>query len=547
MSRKITDDKPQSSDTARLPGLSACGRAARTRIGAPTRSVRVLIMSGVFALTAGLSAVGQQDKAAQGLRVKVVDLSAHIQQITVPIRGSVTVETTVEIVRADVISKQVADVQVLSPTRLLITGQNYGTTNLVLLDADNKQSVLEVTVELDLRRLNEAIRAIDPQSSATAKPLFNHIVLTGTVSGAEKATRIVQLAKLFLPSKSGGRRPATVQNHLEVAGEQQVLLRCVVAEVSRMASRELGINGFLVGKNASDVFLINQIAGLNPISFGVPGGFPAYLGGSPIDLPFVTPPLGVPVAGANTISLGFPKVQMQLFMRAMADNGLFRILAEPNLVAISGETATFLAGGEFPYPVSQGAINPPAVQFKKFGILLNFTPVVRGHQRIRLRVAPVVSELDFSNALLIGGFRVPGLLSRATETTVELGNGETIAIAGLLKEEIRGVATRVPGIGDVPILGALFRSVSFQRSLTELVILVTPEIIAPLDAHQKVALPGEELTDPTDNELYLLGLIQGPRGDSANLAYATGAGPMSASEPDELSVHGPWGHAGSNE
>ncbi len=545
MSRKITDDKPQSSDTARLPGLSACGRAARTRIGAPTRSVRVLIMSGVFALTAGLSAVGQQDKAAQGLRAKVVDLSAHIQQITVPIRGSVTVETTVEIVRADVISKQVADVQVLSPTRLLITGQNYGTTNLVLLDADNKQSVLEVTVELDLRRLNEAIRAIDPQSSATAKPLFNNVVLTGTVSGAEKATRIVQLAKLFLPSKSGGRRPATVQNHLDVAGEQQVLLRCVVAEVSRTASRELGINGFLTGKNASDMFLINQIGALNPVSIAVPSGALAYLGGSPVNLPFVTE--GTSVSGANTLSLGFPRIQMQLFIRAMADNGLFRILAEPNLVTISGETATFLAGGEFPYPVSQGALNPPAVQFKKFGILLDFTPVVRGHQRIRLRVAPVVSELDFSGVTLIGGILTPGLTTRAVETTVELGNGETIAIAGLLREEIRGVATRVPGIGDVPILGALFRSVSFQRSMTELVILVTPEIIAPLDAHQKVALPGEELTDPTDNELYLLGLIQGPRVENANLAYATGAGPMSASEPDELSVHGPWGHAGSNE
>lgn len=545
MSRKITDDKPQFSVNARLPGISTCGRAARTRIGAPNRSVLVLIMSGVFALTTGLSAVGQQDKTAQKLRATVVDLSSQIQQITVPIRSSITVETTVEIVRADVVAKQIADVQVLSPTRLLIIGQSFGTTNMMLLDADNKQSVFEVTVELDLRRLNEAIRAIDPQSSATAKSLFNNVVLTGTVSGAEKATRIVQLAKLFLPPQSGGRKKAAVQNHLEVAGEQQVLLRCVVAEVSRTASRELGINGFLTGKNASDMFLINQIGALNPVSIGAASGALAYLGGSPISLPFVTE--GTAVSGANTISLGFPKIQMQLFIRAMADNGLFRILAEPNLVAISGETATFLAGGEFPYPISQGALNPPAVQFKKFGILLDFTPVVRGHQRIRLRVAPVVSELDFSSATLIGGFLSPGLTTRAVETTIELGNGETIAIAGLLREEIRGVASRVPGIGDVPILGALFRSVSFQRAMTELVILVTPEIIAPLDAHQKVALPGQKLTDPTDNELYLLGLIQGPGGENGDLAYATSMSPLSASEPDELSVHGPWGHAGSNE
>ncbi len=545
MSKKITEDKPQSSVNAHLAGLSAHVRKGRTRIGAPTQSLLVLIMSSVFALTTGLSAVGQQGGTAQKLRATVVDLSSQIQQITVPIRSSITVETTVEIVRADVVAKQIADVQVLSPTRLLITGQSFGTTNIILLDADNKQSVFEVSVELDLRRLNEAIRAIDPQSSATAKSLFNNILLTGTVSGAEKATRIMQLANLFLPPKTGGRRPASVQNHLEVAGEQQVLLRCVFAEVSRTASRELGINGFLTGRNASDMFLINQIGALNPVSIAVPSGALAYLGGSPVSLPFVTD--GTAVSGTNTISLGFPKIQMQMFIRAMADNGLFRILAEPNLVAISGETATFWAGGEFPYPVAEGALGTPSTKFKDFGIQLDFTPVVRGHQLIRLRVAPFVSELDFSISSIIGGFSVPGLKTRATETTVELGNGETIAIAGLLKEEIAGVASRVPGIGDVPILGALFRSVYFQRSLTELVILVTPEIIAPLDAHQKVALPGENLTDPTDSELYLLGLIQGPGGENGDLAYATSMGPLSASEPDELSVHGPWGHAGSNE
>jgi pilus assembly protein CpaC len=193
------------------------------------------------------------------------------------------------------------------------------------------------------------------------------------------------------------------------------------------------------------------------------------------------------------------------------------------------------------------------IEFRQFGVRLNFTPVVIGHQRVRLRVAPEVSELDFSVAVQIEGFVVPGLTSRATETTVELGNGETVAIAGLLNEQVRGLASRIPGLGDVPILGALFRSVSFQRSLTELVILVTPEIVAPLDAHQKLALPGDNFKDPSDFQLYALGLLEDPDG-SARADRPEGVGDTGldldaavASAPDELSVHGPWGHAQTRE
>ncbi len=511
--------------------------------GLPTRASFLLIMSAAFALSAVSGAVAQQGGADSAMRATVVDLSAILQRITVPLNGSVTVETTIEVTRADVIAKRIADVRLLSARRILITGQGFGTTSVVLLGADDTQFVIEVSVELDLRRLNEAILAIDPQSNAKAGSLFNHVVLTGTVSSAERATRIMELATLFLPLQTSGQPAATVQNHLEVAGEQQVLLRCVVAEVNRFASRELGINGFLAGKNATDVFLINQLGGINPISFGAAPDFPiSLLSGAASQFFFVTPEEGIPVSSQTTLSLGFPDVQMQLFIRALADNALLKILAEPNLVAISGETATFLAGGEFPIPVPQG-FQTITIEYREFGVRLNFTPVVRGHQRIRLRVAPEVSELDFANGITLEGIRVPALRTRSSETTVELGSGETIAIAGLLSESAIGVASRVPGIGDVPILGALFRSVQFQRSQTELVILVTPEIVAPLDAHQKVSLPGEEMTDPSDSELYLLGLLEGSDTGNADLADAVSQGTNPASEPDELSVHGPWGYA----
>jgi pilus assembly protein CpaC len=177
---------------------------------------------------------------------------------------------------------------------------------------------------------------------------------------------------------------------------------------------------------------------------------------------------------------------------------------------------------------------------------------VQGHQRIRLRVAPEVSELDFSSAVQFQGNVVPGLTSRAMETTVELGNGQTIAIAGLLSEEVRGLASRIPGVGDIPVLGSLFRSVNFQRSMTELVVLVTPEIVAPLDAHQEVRMPQAGRKDPSDFELYALGLIEGECdgscpgrscGDCRKRCKGRPCEGVSA-EPDELSLHGPWGHEG---
>ena len=227
---------------------------------------------------------------------------------------------------------------------------------------------------------------------------------------------------------------------------------------------------------------------------------------------------------------------------------VLRVLAEPNLVAISGETASFLAGGEFPVPVPQGN-QAISVEFREFGVRLTFTPEVKGHQLIRLRVEPEVSALDFTTTVQVGGIVVPGLNSRAARTTVELGSGQTMAIAGLLSEEIRGFSSRIPGLGDVPVLGSLFRSVEYRRANSELVIFVTPEIVAPLDPHQVPPLPGDSVEDPSDFELYALGLLEAPEATGPSASVAEPApGEQAAlkieSDPNELSVHGPWGHAG---
>lgn len=532
MLRKVMED-----------GLSMATRC--NGVSRPGRSLSIVVAV-VTSLSVGTfvhaQAKPETKPAGKEFRAQVLDLAASSQRITVPLNRSVTVETTVEATRADVIAKNIADVQVISPTKMLITGENFGSTSVVLLGADSKQYVFEVSVELDLEKFNETLKGIDPQSNAKATSVMGNIVLVGSTSSAERAKRMTELAALFLPIGTEGRTATTVQNHLEVAGEQQVLLKVTVAEVSRSAARELGVNGFLAGENFRDGFLVNQIGGINPINIGAAASSVVTN-----NVPFLTGPEGIPITASPTLSLGFPRAQMQVFVRAMADNSLLSVLAEPNLVAISGETATFLAGGEFPILVPQGDFRV-TVEFREFGVRMNFTPVVQGHQRIRLRVAPEVSELDFSAGVQFQGFIVPGLTSRSMETTVELGNGQTIAIAGLLNEQVRGLASRVPGIGDVPILGALFRSVNFRRSLTELVVLVTPEIVSPLDAHQKVRLPQDGRKDPTDMELYGLGLIEGQPdcpchpGGKCPLNCKKPCGVQVASEPDQLSVHGPWGH-----
>jgi pilus assembly protein CpaC len=268
---------------------------------------------------------------------------------------------------------------------------------------------------------------------------------------------------------------------------------------------------------------------------------------------------GIPISGQTTLSLGFPRVEMQLFMAALRENGLLRVLAEPNLVAMSGQTASFLAGGEFPYPVPQssGAGTTITIEYKEFGVMLNFTPCYLGDQMVRLRVSPEVSELDFTNGVSISGTIVPGLTQRRADTTVELANGQSLAIAGLLSEVSRGVTRRVPALGDVPVLGALFSSNEYRNNVTDLVILVTPEVVGPLNPDQVPPVPGQHMTDPNDWQFYALGLLEG---ESAAHPYdpakalktdipvrSTPAELLKELNKNQLSLHGPWGPADHDE
>ncbi len=500
-----------------------------------------------LALIGGIAApwpVGMSfnQQAFADFAVNVRETTDDTPRVVVPLNGSVVIETSEPMTRVQSVEPAIARIESITSKQYMVIGLRYGATQLLLWSESGQRQVISVDVELDVRELNKKLAEVDPQSNAIASTIRGNIVLTGTVSGANVAEQMAHLATLFLPGNVDNPEDY-VQNHLMVSGQQQVLLRCTVAEVNRNASKKLGISGFLAGDNFQDAFMVSRIGDTNPLSVGIGGGVPVQN-----TLPFLTESLASPL---STLSLGFPKIQMSLLVDAMADNSLLRVLAEPNLVALSGETASFLAGGEFPIPVPQSGSSSGAVtiEFREFGVRMNFTPVVLAHQQIRLRIAPEVSETDYSNAIQIQGTVVPGLTQRRMETTIEMGNGQTIAVAGLLSSSVSGTANRVPGLGEVPVLGALFRSVEYQKRLTEMVVLVTPEIVSPMDPQQVPKVPGEDYVTPNDYELYALGLLEGEvdaQPEDPSGVYRTNARPKVAplkSQPEETSLHGPWGYS----
>ncbi|MGB9623392.1 MAG: type II and III secretion system protein family protein [Phycisphaerae bacterium] len=488
------------------------------------------------------------------------------------------------IVRASVGIREIAEAVVATPRQVLITAKEEGTTGLILWAEDGRHRMVDVEVIApvtdDLAKdLNEEIRREFPGTRVQARFVRDTIVLTGTAPTAEVAGQIVDLAGAFLSrtglSKGGGSGTAEagqqaagssesgsaggkagdksteskIKNHIKIAGEHQVLLRCTVAEVSKKAVRQLGINGWLAGDNVRDVFAVNQINGINPVNIGAAGGQNII---QPGGLVFTTDKDGLNLAQATTLSIGFPRVQMQMFFQALRENDLLRVLAEPDLVAVAGQEAKFLVGGEFPVPVPQSAGTGGVtitIEWKRFGIQLVFVATPISRDMIRLRVAPVVSDLDFTAAVQLQGFLVPGIRERRAETTIELANGSTIAIAGLLSDSSRGVARKVPAVGDIPVLGALFSSVQYQRDQTELVILVTPELAAAMNPDQVAPVPGQYMTEPNDWQLFGLGLLEGepePDPDEPELAVKTDVPVRNrkwTAPPTQMSLHGPWGVA----
>ncbi|MCC6360025.1 MAG: type II and III secretion system protein family protein [Phycisphaerales bacterium] len=426
-------------------------------------------------------------------KISIRDMAAEGQLIRVPVNKSVLVDFGSAVKEVRLAKPEFAEVNAVSPQQVILTGKAFGTTQLIAFISENDQRVFDIAVDLELERLVASIRAAAPRARVNAHALLDSVVISGDVPDAETSERIMQIASVF---------SSKVINQMKVAGVQQVLLRCTVAEVNRSSTRQLGFNGWIGGDNLPDVFGASNLNQINPTNIGAAAN--TNITGR---VPFLTGTEGIPVTGNTTLTFGFPRVQMQVFVQALRENGLLRVLAEPNLVAINGQTASFLAGGEIPIPISTA--NTIDITFKDFGVRLNFTPAVLSDDRIRLHVTPEVSEPDFTTSVTFGGVSVPGFSTRRVDTTVEIGSGQTIAIGGLLNERVRAISRGVPGLGDIPVLGALFRSVEFQSNESELVVLVTPELVQAVSPDQVTSVPGANYVEPNDFELFLFGSLDG--------------------------------------
>jgi pilus assembly protein CpaC len=489
-----------------------------------------------FAVLAATSPLlcAQPASVGEPVDFTVTQLPHSGKLINVAVNKGVLVDFNVPLREVRIANPDIADVSPTGPKQILINGKSFGATQLVAwLDGD-EQRIFDVAVDLDMERLQASIRSAAPYAQVRAASVLDTVVLTGTVPDSESAQKLSEIAEIY--SKR-------VVNHLRVAGVQQVVLRCTVAEVNRSATRQLGFNGWIAGDNVRDMFAVDQLGGINPVNIGAVGG--VNVAGR---IPFATDANGLNLTPTPSLSFGFPRVQMQVFIRALRENGLLRILAEPNLVAISGQQAEFLAGGEFPIPVPQGLNQSITIEYREYGVRLRFTPVVLGPNAIRLKVAPEVSEPDYATAVTISGYVVPGLTQRRVETTVELAGGQTFAIGGLLSERVRGIARKLPALGDVPVLGALFSSVDYQSQETELVVLVTPELVAPLSPDQIAYVPGAEAVEPNDVELFLEGRLEG-QPVCPQSVRCEGPGPVKTAEvygPAVGGLRGPVGPAGAD-
>ncbi|MCK1707606.1 MULTISPECIES: type II and III secretion system protein family protein [unclassified Bradyrhizobium] len=483
-----------------------------------------LLAFGVVALGAALAVAGSANRAeAADRRVSssgaisgggvFVSEMNDVQRVKVVVNKSRTFKVDAPFATIVAGSPDIVDVKSLSDHLIYVQGKQTGTTNVILFDSSMKQiGILDVEVVIDTGNLQQNIRTGSGMQGIRVSASEGQVVLSGTAVDAVAAERAMAIATGSV-AKGG-----TVVNAMSVAAPQQVMLEVRFLEVARDAGRDLGVN--LFGGNASGSRGFNTGLGAGGSAGAVTSAGRILSGrdGTPLQDPVtnghVATPGGLPLIGtASTLAgsavpfgslltsvLKFNNGNtLDVLITALETKGVLRRLAEPNLMALSGDAARFLAGGEFPVPVAStagtaGLVPTVTIEFKKFGVELAFVPTVLSRGVINLRVEPSVSELDFANAVTIAGTTIPALSRRDARTTVELRDGQSFAIAGLLQTRNREDVSQLPWIGSVPVLGTLFSSKSYQQQETDLVIIVTPRLVAP-------AAPGQQLASPLDSRL----------------------------------------------
>jgi pilus assembly protein CpaC len=468
--------------------------------------------------------------------------SGAVRHIVVTVNKSRTLRIEKPFASAVVGSPDIVDALPMSDRTLYIQGKKVGTTNVSVFDPSQQLiGVIDVEVTLDTGNLQEKIRASTGSGGIRVGSSNGQIVLSGVAGNAVAAERAVQVAKSLVAE--GG----TIVNAMSVAPAQQVMLKVRFLEVERTASRELGVNWFGANNGGNRGFA----TGLGGVT--QPGGRPAVTGvdasgnpvpapgtpGGAIGLPIFTQAAGALLSGATPFGVAVANLAskgatLDVVLTALETKGLVRRLAEPDLIALSGDTASFLAGGEYPVPVCQAAATiggacAVTIQYQPFGVQLSFNPTVLENGIINLRLAPSVSELNFAQAVTINGFNIPSINKREARTTVELRDGQSFSIAGLLQTDHRRNVAQLPWIGSVPVLGTLFSSKSFLATDTDLVVIITPHLVAPAVPGQRLATPLDNAMPSNDVDYFLMGQMEQRK---AFRDYLTSGG----------NIQGPYGH-----
>jgi pilus assembly protein CpaC len=438
----------------------------------------------VFAVASGAG--------AQNGVVGIDTLNSHAGEFRVPLNKSQVLRVDQPFSDLRLGNPDIADVLPLTDRTIYVLGKEVGSTSLTVFGANRRLlAVVDLSVHFDAQGLKAKLSEVVPDARVEVRAVNNAVILSGSVASSEELARVVSVAEAYAPQQ--------VRNLLKVDGSQQVMLQVRLAEIARETAKNLGFkNSLLFGD-----FALTTLDNINPLNF---------------------------VAASLRLTPGNNLVD--LVIDALEDKRLLKTLAEPNLIALSGQTARFLAGGEFPVPVNQDN-DRITIEFKEFGVGLAFTPTVLEDGLMNIVVAPEVSQIDTTTSIsTISGVAIPGLSTRRAETTVELRDGQSFAIAGLLQNDMNDRIRQIPFLGDVPILGALFRSTSFQRNETELVIIVPPRLVRPAAAGT-VAAPTDRFVPPSDFQLFFMGQLEGPpRADGATPARGHAVGEL----PDRRAV-----------
>ncbi len=420
---------------------------------------------------------------AETLTVMTGDASAPLN---VPMNRAVVVESDVPFAELSIANPGIADISSLSDRTIYVLGKEPGRTTMTILGPDGRLiSNVEIRVTPDIAEFKERLEQILPGEPIEVRTANDGIVLSGTVSSIARLDRALELAQRYAPDR--------VSNLMSVGGTQQVMLRVRFAEMQRSVSKSLSASLALQGVAANGDLGVST--GTNTLNNS--GAVANAFGGN---IPGTNENNGATLFGFNAGG-----IEVGLLLEALEARGVVRTLAEPNLTALSGQEASFLAGGEYPVPVAQDG-GTVTIEYKPFGVELNFVPRVVDGDLINIELAAAVSSIDPSNGFTNNGFTVNAFSRRETKTTVELRDGESFAIAGLLSDDFTDLAGQVPWLGDIPVLGALFRSSEYARKQTELVIIITAHLVTPTRG-ETLALPTDRVRPPSESDLFLFGRV----------------------------------------